>query len=80
MSNKKGQAFDLINRSPDLVEARQQLEDNRRLITTLSIANSQLKAQITGLNNALADSIEDLQGMKDMFLSLTDDDGMGNEL
>ena len=76
----KGQAYDSLNKSMDLEEARADIEWKNRRIASLTIANTQLKAQITGLKNEVGDLLEDLQGMRDLFLALTGDDGGSNEL
>lgn len=64
MGKKKGQDYDLSNRSVDLQEARAKIQWQGQRIASLTIANTQLKAQITSLKNELADVLDDQEGMK----------------
>lgn len=79
----RGQDFDRVNGSQDLQEARANISWQEKRIASLTIANTQLKAQITGLKNELADVLEDQEGMNVLFQGLkdsSDDDGMENQL
>ncbi len=80
--SKKGQDFDRINGSADLQETREQLKWSEMRVASLTIANTQLKAQITSLKNELADVLEDQEGMRMLFndIHTNDDDDEGNHL
>jgi len=82
--NRKGQDFDRINGSQDLQEARANISWQEKRIASLTIVNTQLKAQITSLKNELADVYEDQEGMKNLlddgYKNTEDDDGGENQL
>jgi len=80
MSKKKGQDYDLSNKSMDLEEARADIQWKNQRIASLTIANTQLKAQVVSLKNELADVLEDQEGMRMLFNSLDEDDGEENHL
>jgi predicted nucleic acid-binding Zn-ribbon protein len=67
----------------DLEEARADIAWKDKRIASLTIANNQLKAQITSLKNELADVLEDVEGMRMLFEGLkdsSDDDDGSNHL
>ena len=80
MGKKKGQDYDLSNKSMDLEEARADIKWKGQRIASLTIANTQLKAQVVSLKNELADVLEDQEGMRMLFNSLDEDDGEENHL
>lgn len=76
---KKGQDYNLSNRSMDLEEARAKVEWQDQRIASLSIANSQLKAQIVSLKNELADVLDDQAGEQMLYNALDEGDDDGSD-
>lgn len=72
MSKRKGQDYDRVNGSQDLQEARANISWQEKRIASLTISNTQLKAQVTSLKNELADVLEDIEGMDTLFAGLKD--------